>query len=528
VSGFRYRFIQIAILIAFAAILVKISQYQIFQRDKFKGSGYLNGDINIVRGEIVDRNNKVLALDLNKYTLEFNPAESNEDKAKLARELERIFGFRNHKLLDSRHSLILAHNLSREQANKIKALKSRFLYLRKIRRRFYPQDNMASHIIGYVDIYGQAKQGLEAQYSDYLKKNPESKLQLTIDSRLQVYAEKALHDKILETSATRGTVMVMDVKTGEILTWAVYPDYNPNKYFNYDYSYIKNWSLTDVYQPGSIFKIITVSSALDSGTIGPNYTFTDIGYLQVEKWKIKNHDYVAGKTPSVTLGLQDLFERSSNPFAAHLALKMGAKTFYKYIRKFGFGSKTGIEINGETKGILHRPHTWASSDTATTGIGQGAISVTPLQMLCGVNVIANHGYWVKPKLLREDPRKKKDKKSKEEDAGLAVIKAEVANHITKLLTGSIYNNNTKRHTIAGNVAGLQIAGKTGTAQKVNASGGYSHSATIASFLGFMPADNPKYIMLVVIDDPKTAGGWGDTVAGPLFNKVAEYIKNLYL
>lgn len=526
-SSFRYRFIQIIILIAFAAILVKISQYQIFQRDKYKGSGYLNGDINIVRGEIVDRNNKVLALDLNKYTLEFNPAESNEDRAKLARELEKIFGFKNHKLLYSKHSLILAHNLSREQANKIKALRSRFLYLRKIRRRFYPQDNMASHIIGYVDIYGQAKQGLEAQYSDYLKKNPESKLQLTIDSRLQVYAEKALHDKIIESNALRGTVLVMDVKTGEILTWAVYPDYNPNKYFNYDYTHIKNWALTDVYQPGSIFKIITVSSALDSETIGPNYTFTDIGYLQVEKWKIKNHDYVAGKTASATLNLQDLFERSSNPFAAHLALKMGAKTFYKYIRKFGFGAKTDIDINGETKGILRKPNSWASSDTATTGIGQGAISVTPLQLLSGANVIANHGYWMKPKLLREKPNKKKDAKA-EEDEGVLVIKPEVADHVAKLLTGSIYNNNTKRHTIAGNVPGLPIAGKTGTAQKVNANGGYSHSATIASFLGFMPANNPKYIMLVVIDDPKTAGGWGDTVAGPLFNKVAEYIKNLYL
>lgn len=528
-STFRYRLIQILLVIGFLLILGKLAQYQIFQRDNFKGSGYFNADINTIRGEIVDRNNKVLALDINKYTLEFNPANSNEDRKALAQKLEKICDFKNHKLLYSDHSLILAHNLTRDQANQIKALKSKFLYLRKIRRRFYPQDNLASHIIGFVDIFGQARQGLEDKYSDFLRKNPEAKLKLTIDSRLQAFAEKALVDRITETQAIRGTAIVMDVKTGEILSWAVYPDFNPNKYFNYNFSSIKNWTLTDVYQPGSIFKIITVSSALDSGTINPNYTFTDIGYLQVDRWKIKNHDYLPGKTQAMTLGLQGLFERSSNPFASHLALKMGAKTFYKYIRKFGFGSKTGIELNGETKGILHKYNSWASSDTATTGIGQGAISVTPLQLLAGVNAIANKGYWVRPHVIKVDPlAEKKEKKKLNSNGEVMVIKPEVAQQVTRFLAGSLKNNNQIRHTIAGNVPGISIAGKTGTAQKVNANGGYSHSSTIASFLGFMPAENPQFIILVVVDDPKTAGGWGDTVAGPLFNKIAEYVKNLYI
>lgn len=527
-SKFRYTLIQVFFAIAFLLIIAKLSQYQVFQRDKYKGQGYFNSDINTVRGEILDRNSKVLALDLNKYTLEYNPIDEVVDKKKLAAELERICGFTNKRLLYSNHSLILAHNLSREQANKIRALRSKVLYLRKIRRRFYPQENMASHIIGYVDLYGQAKQGLEVKYSDYLKKNPESRLYLSIDSRLQVFAEKALRERIIETNAIRGTVIVMEVHSGEILAWAVYPDYNPNKYFDYENNSIKNWALTDVYQPGSIFKIITVSSALDSGTISPSYTFTDIGYLQVDKWKIKNHDYVAGSTPSRTLNLQELFERSSNPFASHLALKMGAKTFYSYIRKFGFGTKTGIELDGETNGILRKHHSWGSSDTATTGIGQGAISVTPLQLLAGANVVANNGRWVKPTLLKNDPLKKKEaKKSKKEEEANLVIKPEIAKLVTSLLTGSIHNNTVTRHTIAGNVPGINIAGKTGTAQKSNGNGGYSHSSTVASFLGFMPAENPKYIMLVVIDDPKAAGGWGDTVAGPLFNRVAEYTKNLY-
>lgn len=523
-SKFRYRLIQVFLLIAFVAIALRLAQFQILEGTKHanyvKNSGK-HLQINAARGEIVDRNEKVLALDLTKYTLEYNPVDTSEDRYRLGLNLNRICNFRKYHLLRSKYSQTLAHNLSRDQASQIRKLKSKLLYLRKMRSRFYPQGDFASHILGYVDLYGEARKGIELRYQDLLKKNPQGKLDLSIDSRLQVFAEKALNKRIAETNALRGTVMVMNVKTGEILAWAVSPSFDPNKYYNYNLEAIKNWSIVDVYQPGSIFKIVTVSSALDSGTITPDHRFVDQGFLKVDTWTIKNHDYVAGKTGSRELNLQGLFERSSNPFASHLGLLMGPQTFYRYIRKFGFSAKTRIELDGETKGILHHFSKWYKSDTATTGMGQGAISVTPIQILAAVNVIPNGGIWVKPTLL------KVDKTELEKLEQHVVLKPSTANLIRELLTRSIETNNKERNTIAGNIPGLKVAGKTGTAQKAEGRG-YSKSRTIASFVGFYPAENPRFITLVVIDDPKAAGGWGDTVSGPVFNQVASYVRDLYL
>lgn len=524
-SGFRYRIIQILLAAAFLVIVGRLAQFQILDGTKYKALRQEEKPtvVNLARGEIVDRVGKVLALDLNKYTLEYNPLDLDEDRSRLAAQLSQIFPFNKASLLQSKSSQTLAHNLSKEQARKIRELDSRLLYLRKIRSRFYPQDNLASLVLGYVDIYGKARQGLEIKFEDYLSKNPESRLNLSLDSRLQVFIEQALDQRVVKTEAQRGTAIVMKVKTGEILAWAVNPSFNPNKYFKSSALERKNWPLVDVYQPGSIFKIVTVASALDSGTIAKDYEFLDEGFLKVDNWKIKNHTYGTKDFQKEKLSLQGLFERSSNPFAAHLALKMGRETFYRYIRKFGFGEKTGIAILGETKGILHKFTKWRDSDTATTAMGQGAISVTPLQMLAAANVVANNGYWIKPTLMKinKDEINSKVKAKK-------VIEAEVASHISDLLTNSIDYNLKFKHAIAGRVKNLKVAGKTGTAEKIKEGGGYSKRNTVASFLGYMPANDPKYIVLVVVDDPETDGRWGDTVAGPLFNKIAAFVRDVYL
>ncbi len=525
-SGFRYRIVQILIAIAFAVIFLRLFQFQVLDYKKYsaihknKKSGI---KIDIERGDIVDRNSRVLALDVDKYTLEYNPVKSDEDRNKLARDLDAIISFKNHDLIFKNSSQTLAYNLTKLQAQKIKALNSKLLYLRKVRSRFYPQDQMASHLIGFVDIYGKARQGLESTNEEFLLKNPQAKLELSIDSQLQVYVEKVLKQRVIETKSQRATAIVMKVNTGELLAWAISPGFNPNKYYNYSIQDIKNWSLVDVYQPGSIFKIVTVASALDSGTVSADHSFIDKGYLEVDKWKIKNHNYIKGKTKAEKLGLQSLFERSSNPFAAHLALLMGPEVFYKYIRRFNFGFKTGVELAGESKGILHKFNRWRKSDTATTGIGHGAISITPLQLIAGINAIANSGFWVRPTLLKQN--------ISSNDTGIErkqVLYNDTAKLVTTMLADSIEHNITEKNSIAGRVAGLSVAGKTGTAEKLKAGGGYSKKNTVASFLGYFPAENPKYICLVVIDDPQTDGGWGDTVAGPVFNKIADQVKTLYL
>ena len=520
-SRFRYQFTLIFVALLFLGLAAKLFYFQVLKKSELEvDRSRFKKQIPISRGEIVDRNNKILAVDLNKYTLEFNPGQSSENKDDLFNKLKPIINLKNKDLLYANRSITLAHNLSKKQADAIRAIHSKYLYLRKVRSRVYPQQHLASHILGYVDLYGKARQGIEFEYEDFLQGHSSSSLSLSVDSRLQNYAQKVLEQRLEETKAKKGTVIVMKVNTGELLAWAVKPDFNPNKYFKYDSSYRNNWSLVDVYQPGSVFKVLNVAAALDSMTIDRFYTYKDEGYIKVDNWKIKNHDYNPKETKAETLNLQGLFARSSNPFSAHLALKMGPEIFYNYIRAFGFGSRTGIELSGETKGIVRHFSKWRKSDTATTGIGQGIISVTPLQVLTAINAIANHGYKVKPTLFKVTDYSGIAKE--------AVVLEEHADLIRKLLANAISYNVREKHSISGNVPGLKIAGKTGTAQKLKKGGGYSNKNTIASFVGFFPAESPRYTVLVVIDDPKTDGRWGGTVAGPVFNKVAAYIKSLYL
>ena len=202
-SGFRYRIIQILLAAAFLVIVGRLAQFQILDGTKYKALRQEEKPtvVNLARGEIVDRVGKVLALDLNKYTLEYNPLDLDEDRSRLAAQLSQIFPFNKASLLQSKSSQTLAHNLSKEQARKIRELDSRLLYLRKIRSRFYPQDNLASLVLGYVDIYGKARQGLEIKFEDYLSKNPESRLNLSLDSRLQVFIEQALDQRVVKTEA---------------------------------------------------------------------------------------------------------------------------------------------------------------------------------------------------------------------------------------------------------------------------------------------------------------------------------------
>jgi cell division protein FtsI/penicillin-binding protein 2 len=527
-SRFRYRLIQIFVVSSFFLIVGRLFYLQIIQGPNFhKRVKQLHQSIKseINRGEITDKFGKTLAMDIERYTLEYNPvaASKKESKEALALKLGAIFDFTesSRKLLYSKYSQTLAYNLTREQVKMIRGINSPSLYLRRVITRFYPEDSFASHILGYVDSYGKPRQGAELYFQEVLENHTENKLELSLDSRLQGFAEDKLSKHLEKSKARRGTVIVMKVRTGEILAWATAPSFNPNLYQEYSLEDMKNWSLVDVYQPGSIFKIITVASALNSKTIDLDYKFVDKGYITVDRWRIQNHDYSASRTKAEELSLTQLFQRSSNPFSAHLGLKMGNDTFFDYLSQFGFGNKTNIELPGESAGILRDKSTWMNSDLASTAIGQGAISVTPIQVLTAINTIANDGAWIKPTILKLNSSNQNLKTK------VKILEPKIAKAIQKMLAESVAANIKDKHANSGKVEGLSIAGKTGTAQKLE-NGRYSGYRTVASFIGFFPAEKPQYISLVVIDDPKTDGGWGDTVAGPLFNQVANYCRNLYL
>jgi cell division protein FtsI/penicillin-binding protein 2 len=533
-TPFRYRLFQIFIGLSFLAIVVRLFQFQILEYSKHKAAverNAKNTDIEMIRSDIQDRYGKMLSINLNKYILEFYPQNQlSFDRDKLFKSLNEIFGFNKPELLKSNHTEILSREINKEQAEKIRKLNASELYLRKRTTRVYPQGKMASNLLGYVDLYGEAKEGIEKYFEESLLADPSSSLELSLDGRLQVFVEDSLNQQILATEAERGTLICMKVKTGEILAWGISPNYDPNKYYEYPVSTLKNWSIVDTYQPGSIFKIITVASAIDSGSITKDVKFLDRGFIEVDKWKITNHDYETGKTQAAELDLVGLFARSSNPFAAYLALNTGAETFYNYIQVFGFGEKTGIELPGESKGILKRSKYWKKSDIASTALGHGAISVTPIQMIAAVNAVANKGLWIKPTLIKrfDDRANPVENLKSYSGSSVQVLKPESAKFIIDSLAKSIEKNLQENKSLAGKVEGLRVAGKTGTSEKIKEGGAYySHKNTIASFVGIFPAEDPEYIVLTVIDDPQKEGGWGSTVAAPVFNKVASFMKNLY-
>jgi cell division protein FtsI/penicillin-binding protein 2 len=271
--------------------------------------------------------------------------------------------------------------------------------------------------------------------------------------------------------------------------------------------------MVDVYQPGSTFKILTVCSGLETGVIKTNSTFYDGGSLTVGNRTIRNHDGGHG-----SLDLLHLFIHSSNIASAQIAMMMPPKVFHDMLSKFGIGQPTGIDLPGESHGLLLNHKFWKPLDAATTGFGQGAIACTPLQLVAAVGAVANSGVWQQPHLIRRiyDPRTGVTEKWTE-PTKREVISPAIAKHVSGLLADNIAMGTQ----IAGKVPGYRVAGKTGTAQKVSASGrGYLAGQTIASFVGFLPADNPQLVGIVVVDSPQTDGRWGNTVAGPVFNAIA--------
>jgi cell division protein FtsI/penicillin-binding protein 2 len=338
-------------------------------------------------------------------------------------------------------------------------------------------------------------------------------IELTIDNYLQHLAEKELAAMCRHSHALRGSAILTDPMSGEILAWANYPGYDPNEYSKYPYEVTKNWSMVDVYQPGSTFKILTVACGLDTGAIRPTSMFYDGGSLKVGNRILHNHE----PGGHGTIDLLHLLIHSSNVASAQIGLAMKPEQFHARLRDFGIGQRTGIDLHGESAGLLLPPKYWRPIDQATTGFGQGAVAVTPLQLVAAVGAIANGGTWLQPHVIRRiyDPRTGVTERWTEPQKRQAVSR-ETAQMVAALMAENI----ARGTQLAGKVPGHRVAGKTGTAQKPNPGGrGYIPGQTIASFIGFLPADNPQLLCLVVVDSPQTDGRWGNTIAGPVFNAI---------
>jgi cell division protein FtsI/penicillin-binding protein 2 len=319
---------------------------------------------------------------------------------------------------------------------------------------------------------------------------------------------------IIEKQALRGAVIVMNPNNGEILGYAVYPTYNPNDFKAATYTQLKNWTLSDVFPPGSTFKVLTVASAVQNDKIHRNSTVCDTGKVEIGGWTITNYDYHKFPYPG-DITMEYLFQHSSNVGSLKVALLMTPKEFYNSLYKFGIGQKTGIDLPGESTGLLPKPETWDMSRHASMGYGYGA-SVTCIQMVTAIAAIANDGLKITPHVVKysEEELPKHVKKTR-------VMSPEKARLVTEFLTKS-----TSRTKLPLNLPNYQVASKTGTSRKtMEGAKGYTDKL-YTSAVGYLPASDPQVVIYVVVDSAKGWEIWGSTVAVPVFAEVAKQVARI--
>jgi cell division protein FtsI (penicillin-binding protein 3) len=512
----------------------------------------------IPRRPIVDRHGNILAMDTPVYTLYAHPKLFKENPQAIADQLATTLASGNvekpltsgqlFNLFGTRESgLKIADGLPEDVANNIQNLGLDGLELLQHQQRLYPQKELASEIVGYVDLEGKGQAGVENSLQNLLERNmpairyrrsingtllPEQlatgflqiddlQLHLTLDSRLQRATRQALKKQMEEFKAKRGTVIVMDVQDGSLLSLVSEPSYDPNKYYNFDVSTFKNWAVTDVYEPGSTFKPLNVALALEVGAITPNTTVHDAGRIFIEGWPIGNADFERAGSPG-RRNVTEIVKYSSNVGMVRLMQKVKPSVYYDGLKRLGLGDITGIDLPFETASILKKKEEFVGSkvEVATSAFGQG-LSVTPIQLARLHATIANGGKLVTPHVVQ----------GLYDSRGQAywqlplptpkqVFSTKTSEQVLKMMEDAVTEGTGK----AAIIPGYRIAGKTGTAQKVAGGTGYSKQKKIVNFVSMLPADKPRYLILVVIDEPFT--GTGGMVAAPLAKTVMQALITL--
>jgi len=495
---------------------------------------------------IFDRNGQKLAATIMADSVYVDPSNV-EDRTKVSSNLSSILGVKRQKItgaLSNQGSFRwIARQISPVRTERIRTLKLKGVHLVQEPRRFYPHRELACHLLGFAGLDSTGLDGLESKYDEYLKGVPKKvvwgrdargrkiylsddsgsavddrscSLFLTIDSKIQYIVESQLKKAIEDTGAKGGTVIVMDPGTGEVLAMANEPLFNPNEFSIYPADARRNRAVTDCFDPGSVFKPFVAAAALEEGLV----TETDIFDCENGSYTVGNrviHD--AQNEKFQELNLPDIIKHSSNIGSVKIAEKLGKEKFYHYITMFGFGSKTGIDLPGESRGILRNSKDWTDVDFATIAFGQG-VSVTAIQLVTAMSAIANDGVLMKPHVVRCMVDKKGSVvKEIEPVAVRRVISPETSHRITSILTDVVEEGT------GGNarIVNLSVAGKTGTSQKFDFDlGRYSARKVEASFIGFFPAEDPQMVILVMLDEPKIHR-WGGAAAAPVFKEVSEQI-----
>jgi cell division protein FtsI (penicillin-binding protein 3) len=527
------------------AVGVRLTYLQLYRHSEYLSRALRQQqrsfEITPERGAIYDRNGKPLAMSIQVDSAFAVPSEIADENL-AARLLSGVVNKPQEEIearfQSSRSFVWIARKLPPEKADAITRLNLKGIYLQKENQRFYPKRDLAAHVLGFVDVDEKGLVGLERELDSQIRGKSErivamadakqrwfdggeakrergASVILTLDEKIQYIAERELGAAMAKTHSLAGTVIVMNPNTGEILALANWPKFNPNKAGDAPSENWMNRAVSAIYEPGSTFKLITLAAALDQGITRPDEVFDcENGAVYISGHRIRDH------LPFGMLTVSDILAKSSDVGAIKIALRLGAPRFYDYVRAFGFGSLTGVELPYESRGRVE-PLDWKPVSTAAIAMGQ-EVGVTPIQLVTAVSAIANGGLLYKPRIIAE--LRRGERVVPDEDVVAAVepkrvIRAETAATLRQLMEGVVLHGTGP----AAHLDGWTSAGKTGSAQKIDpATGRYSPTQFFASFTGFAPINNPAITILVSLDSPVGLHEGGQ-VAAPVFKRVAEQV-----
>ena len=526
----------------------------------------------VPRRPIVDRNGQVLAIDRPAYTLYAHPMLFKQAPGAIAAALAPIVDRSEADLIErfstAESGIQIEYALTEQIARRVTRMRMDGLELVKHQLRLYPHADLVSEVVGYVNVDRQGKAGIEAAYQNFLERSvpqvllnragdgsivptqlpvgfldtDELQLVLTVDSRLQRIARFALQRQMENFQAKRGAAIVMNAADGAILSLVVEPSYDANLYYKSDLELLKNWAISDLYEPGSTFKPLNVAIALEMGAISPNSIFNDEGKIEVDGWPIQNHDYayVGSRGP---LSVTQILQHSSNVGMVHLMRQVPSALYYNWLKRLGLGQTVGVDLPAEISGQMKTQMQFTSSpvEPATAAFGQG-FALTPIQLAQLQATLANGGYLVTPHFVRGlFDRQGQPHWQPQLPLPKQVFSAQTTQTVLSMMESVVDLGSGK----AAIVPDYRIAGKTGTAQKAHPQGGYYENKRITSFVGILPVDfspdnlpidskqldrqkyfdrsrpAPRYLVLAVVDEPQGEFAFGSTVAAPIVKSIME-------
>ncbi|MGB6377250.1 MAG: penicillin-binding protein [Syntrophobacteria bacterium] len=543
---FRVLLVATGLLFGFLLLIGRSFQVQFFQWEGWASvaNKQIRRDLHIEarRGEIYDRNGQELAVSIELESLAANPRAIKDPKGtakKLAAVVEIPATRLRKKLRQHRAFVWLKHCLTPRQADAVRALGLEGIHFVKENRRYYPNVELAGHLLGFVGRDHIGLEGLEVAQDLLLggesgthpgakdargqiiythglpaASDPQAySLRLTLDKRIQYIAERELQKTVTDFGAKGGMTVVTEPKSGEILAMAVFPSFNPNSFSSSGPAVWRNRAVTDAFEPGSTFKIFLMAAALEEALVQPD----DLFYCENGKYKVMNHT-IHDLKKFGWLSLAQILRFSSNIGSAKVSEKLGPSRFYHYIRGFGFGAPTELGLPGETAGLIRPPDEWTPVDLAASSFGQ-SLSVSATQLAMALGAVANDGLLMQPLLIKEvlDAQGRVVRRNNSRVVR-RVISATTAERLKDLLADVLTPGGTGARAA---LAQYQAAGKTGTAQKSSRkSGGYEDDSYTASFVGFAPVADPKILVVVVINEPQK-GYYGGVVAAPAFRRIAQ-------